>query len=88
MPVEDVPVHPKTISSARYEACQLKKRQPKYFVLVRHYFPDGRYELRNDEVIDTTSLRCRYTRQAIDPKCEGCDQPIDHDFIKRELTLK
>jgi hypothetical protein len=74
MAVLDHPVHPKTVGSDRYDACQAKVRKPNYWAPQRRYFPDGSFEITSVRVPDPSSKTCRYDMSLTDSKCEGCPQ--------------
>lgn len=88
-PVEDHPIHPSTRHGAefRYTKCQNKKPKDGYYVLTRHYFEDGRYELRNEFIPDTMSKACRNLSYDSDPACQGCPQPKDLEYINKMKEL-
>lgn len=86
MPVVDTPVHPKTShTDLRSERCQKAVRKEGYFVLTRHYFEDGRYELRNEFVPDNLSEHCRQINLL--PECVGCKATKDVEYIDRMKAL-
>ncbi len=73
MPVEDHPVHPHTIGSERYEACQRKVRTDGYWAR------NGSHKTAPPAdtwifVQDKMSVECRYDMSLTDPKCSGCSQ--------------
>ncbi len=84
MPVEDHPVHPSTVGSERYGACQTKQRQPGYFAHDTTYH--GRAPMRTLRWIeDRSTVACRYDMRADDPKCEGCPQKAFADEYDEKL---
>ncbi len=73
MPVEHHPVHPLTIVSERYDACQKKERQGGYWARNVSYKvtpPKDVWIYVNDNM----SKECRYDMSLTDPKCAGCTQ--------------
>lgn len=86
-PVEDHAVHEKVRhTDLRSTPCQTGKRKHGYSVLTRHYFDDGRYELRNEFVPDTMSPLCRQIDAL--PECVGCEKPKDLEYIEKMKGLK
>ena len=73
----DTPVHPSTVGSERYDACQKAVRKPGYYARDREYLPDGRWHDVLVWVEDRHSQGCRYDLSLADPKCEGCSQRGD-----------
>lgn len=74
MPVEDHPVHPKVRidSTFRYGCHNREPYAEGYYAPDRHYFPDGRFEVRNVSIKRVSTDACQYDRSQHDAACEGC----------------
>ena len=71
MPGLDHDVHPSTVGSKQYDACQKKQRKSGYWA------PDICHKMNPPErvwtwVEDTSSVECRYDKSLTDFKCNGC----------------
>lgn len=88
MPVADSKVHPSTVGSERYDACQKKVRKKWYWARDIDFNvvpPLDKWV----KVIDTSSTECRYDRPHLDPKCNGCPRfgegiPYDQEVRKEK----
>jgi hypothetical protein len=88
MAVLDHPVHPKTVGSDRYDACQAKVRAAGYWAPDRITHPDGSFDVTSVFIFDTSSRDCHYDMSLTDSKCEGCPQRgvgEAYDKMVREL---
>ncbi len=88
MPVEDIPVHPSTVGSERYDACRNKVRQEGYWVQSLSYRRNPPMRVWH-WVEDSSSTDCRYDRSLTDCKCEGCPrrgQGEDYDRRMRAAS--
>jgi len=43
-----------------------------YYAPDRHYFKDGRFEVRNVFIKRTSTDKCQYDKASVDKSCEGC----------------
>ena len=82
MPGLDYDVHPDTIGSERYDACQRKVRKAGYWA------PDTCYKVSPPTRIwtwveDTSSKECRYDIALTDSKCVGCPQQGSGEYDQR-----
>lgn len=76
MPVIEQPVHARTRKGKddRY-GCHNKPRPTEdagYWAPDRHYFPDGRFEMRCVWIPLVMTKDCRNDRSLTDPDCDGC----------------
>ncbi len=90
MPVMDHPIHPSTQHGAEFRyGCNNRNQKPRgYFVLTRHYFPSGEYELRNEWIENTMSKGCRNVDYKSHPGCKDCPAPKDLEYINKMKELK
>ena len=90
MPVDDHPVHPRTIQGAGAQyGCHSDKRPngmaAGYYAETRVYTPDGMFSKKLVWIPHNMSTKCRQINNL--PECEGCTAEKDVEYIERMMQL-
>lgn len=87
MPVLDHPVSDKVKHDKPPAGCYSRMQmEDGYYVLVRDYLHDGRYEFRDQWIPHTMSTQCRQISNL--PECEGCTAEKDVEYLEQMRNLK
>lgn len=81
-------VHPLTVGGERYGCNNDRPRQRGYWAVNRRHFPDGSFDLVSVRVPDNGSVLCRYDMRDGDPKCAGCPNHSDDEYLWRMKGVK
>jgi hypothetical protein len=74
MPVEhSEPNEKNTLPANKPYGCSNPTYKDGYWVKTRHYFEDGRYEMRDEYVKHTMSTTARYDHSLTDQRCQFCN---------------
>ncbi len=85
-PVLDHPIHDKVKHDKPPAGCRDRvQMEDGYYVLVRDYLHDGRYEFKDQWIPHTMSTQCRQINNL--PECEGCTAEKDVEYIERMKQL-